>query len=824
MAQTMTLQCTGGTFLSYRNPSSDLSGLSDIPTCLGFLGNSNEVKKRELASYQSSQYYDHGGALLEFESNADLPLKNIRKVTLIYTIAVTGTTTYSTHLRHWAGPGEGVYGEFIAAYISNESLASINYNNYKLVGSESALIYTGLGNDVDFNVASYQRYADVTDAYKRYFSGQKSRFIISTGENSRDDRTVPDNYLNIPFVCAHYQVLGGDYDYNEYVIAKSSASLVVEYEDIPPNKPTLTSPVGLNFVANEPILFSWNYSSPVSSPQASATIEYKLSSASTWTTETSSGTSTTWTLSAGLSAGSYQWRVKATDEQGATSDYSDTKTFSIVAQAAPTPTYPVDTGLPAYAPIAFTWTFNKPSGSSATQAGATLQYRERSSNLWIDVTVSGSSTTYTLQAGLAVGQYEWRVQVTNNYSETSSYCNIVYFQIVAQSAPTPVSPGDNITLFEGHDITFTWVYNSLTPATQESATIKYRVRGGSTWTTYTSTSSNPYCTISDIPQGQYEWCLNITNNYGETSADSGTLEFNIIGRPQKPIILEPDNCCLTTISWNAAGQEAAEFILMDEDGNILIHETVATAVTSYKPQMFLKGTYKAMARIKNNSDLWSDYGELEFDIDAAEPDPGNLIAMPFDTEIHLEGTYTSTNVAIVRIDEDGTETVLAMDDHAVDKKVAGGTEYAYVLRSWNTGGYIDTPAKVFNFKFEGAIFSTETEELHLDRSEQKFLAHNEEIERQYAQMRYVGREYAVIERGEYTEQTLAKQFHVTKAQRKILDRMAKEKSLFYRDSRGNAFKAAILGVSYNEYMDNAYIASIKLTRTAADEVIINVST
>lgn len=822
MAQTMTLQCTGGTFLSYRNPSSDLSGLSDIPTCLGFLGNSNEVKKRELASYQSSQYYDHGGALLEFESNADLPLKNIRKVTLIYTIAVTGTTTYSTYLRHWSMPGEGVYGEFIGAYISNESLANINYNNYKLVGSESALIYTGLGNDVDFNVASYQRYADVTDAYKRYFSGQKSRFIISTGENSRDDRTVPDNYLNIPYVCAHYQVLSGDYDYNEYVIAKSSASLVVEYENIPPNKPTLTSPVGLNFVANEPIPFTWSYSSPVSSPQASATIEYKLASASTWTTATSSGSGTTWTLSAGLSAGSYQWRVKVTDEQGATSDYSDTKTFSIVALPAPTPTYPVDTGLAAYAPIDFTWTFNKPSSaSSTTQAGATLQYRERGSNIWIEEEITGSSTTWTLSAGLSIGQYEWRVKVENEQGEISSYCNIVYFQIVAQSVPTPVSPGDNITLFEGHAVVFNWIYNSLTPATQASATIKYRVVGGSTWTTYTSASLNPFCSISDIPQGQYEWCLNVTNNYGETSADSSTLEFNIIGRPQRPIITTPANCCLTTISWNASGQEAAEFILMQGD-DILIHETVATAVTSYKPQMFLKGTYMAMARIKNNSDLWSDYGELEFTIDAATPTAGTLIAMPFDTEIKLEGTYTSNNAAIVRIDEDGTENVISMTATATDKKVASGLEYAYVLRCWDSGGYVDTPTKVFTFGFEGSIFTTDTEELHLDRSEQKFLAHDEEIERQYAQMRYVGREFPVIERGEYTEQTLTKQFHVTKAQRMILDRMAKEKALFYRDSRGNAFKAAILGVSYTNYMADDYIATIKLTRTAADEVIINV--
>jgi len=496
--------------------------------------------------------------------------------------------------------------------------------------------------------------------------------------------------------------------------------------------------------------------------------------------------------------------------------------FTVAEQPVPTPTYPVDTGLPAYAPIAFTWTFHKPSSaSSATQAGATLQYRNRGGSTWTDVTVSGSSTTYTLQTGLAVGQYEWKVKVTNNYGNDSAYCNIKYFQIVAQSAPTPLEPGDNITMFEGRDITFRWLYNSLTPATQVSATIKYRVIGGSTWTTYTSASANPFCTISDIPQGQYEWCLNITNNYGETSADSSTLEFNIIGRPQRPIILTPDNCCLTTISWNASGQEAAEFILMQGD-DVLIHETVATAVTSYKPQIFLKGTYKAMARIKNNSDLWSDYGELEFTIDAAAPDAGVLVAIPYDTEIHLEGTYTSENAAIVRIDEDGTENVLSMTASAVDKKVASGLEYAYVLRCWNSGGYVDTPTKVFTFNFPGSIFTTDTEELHLDRSEQKFIAHDEDVERQYAAMRYVGREYAVIERGEYTEQTLAKQFHVTKAQRRILDRLAKEKALFYRDSRGNAFKAAILGVSYNGYMDDAYIASIKLTRTAADEVIINV--
>ena len=810
MSQQTTIQCSGATFISFSNKSTNYSSLSSIPTCWPFYAADDSDFRQQLN--QKSDTMDFGGAVFDFDPGNNFINKKINSVTLHYTIRAINSSKLKLGLYFCEGIDSG--------YTATTPITQLDYYSYfdsRSYGGNTQR--NELIEYIDSSTSSLDRSVTISGYETKHTLevGDILRTTISVGANENSADT-----LIFSINSSQYSARNNTGTFTTRAIDKSSVYIVVDWDYVKPDTPTQNSPINSSFVEDEPITFSWNYHSSISSPQASATIEYKLSSASTWTTATSSGTSTTWTLSAGLSVGSYQWRVKVTDEQGETSSYSATKTFTVVEQAAPTPTYPVDTGLPAYAPIAFAWTFNKPSGSSATQAGATLQYRERGSNIWIEEEITGTSTTWTLSAGLSVGQYEWRVKTENNFGNESSYSNIKYFQIVAQSAPTPLAPGDNITLFEGHDITFTWLYNSLTPATQASATIKYRVIGGSTWTTYTSASANPFCTISDIPQGQYEWCLNITNNYGETSADSSTLEFNIIGRPQRPIILTPDNCCLTTISWNASGQEAAEFILMDGNDNVLIHETVATAVTSYKPQMFLKGTYKAMARIKNNSDLWSDYGELEFTIDAAAPSAGNLIAMPFDTEIKLEGTYTSENAAIVRIDEDGTENVLSMTASAVDKRVASGLEYAYVLRCWNSGGYVDTPTKVFTFNFPGSIFTTDTEELHLDRSEQKFIAHDEDVERQYAAMRYVGREYAVIERGEYTEQTLAKQFHVTKAQRRILDRLAKEKALFYRDSRGNAFKAAILGVSYNGYMDDAYIASIKLTRTAADEVIINV--
>ncbi len=492
-------------------------------------------------------------------------------------------------------------------------------------------------------------------------------------------------------------------------------------------------------------------------------------------------------------------------------DYSD------IPPSTPTPLSPINIGLNPNRNITFSWRYN--SSTPATQASASLQYRPRNGS-WTTVTISGTAQSYTLSGGLSAGSYEWRVQTTDSIGGTSSYCAVQSFNVVAQSAPTAVYPSDGISFMENTDIAFTWVYNSLTPARQASATIKYKDKNAVNWTTYLSNSGNPYCTIENIPQGNYEWKLSVTNEYGETSADSNVLEFNIIGRPQAPIILTPANCCLTTIRWNADGQEAAE-IMLYQNGKLLAHETIATTVAEYKPQFFLKGEYFVKARIKNSSDLWSDFRELTFTINAAGPTPGTLNAFPLDASVQLFGTHSSTNVALVRI-EDGEETVIAMSAEAIDTKVAGDTEYTYILRSWNTGGYSDSGAIHVVCDFEGAIISTDEEELVLEKSDETFFKHDEVVARDYAALNFIGREYPVIERDEFSSVQIEKRFHVNREQKKALDRLSKVPAIFYRDSRGNAFKAVITSVRYSGYMKNEYFADISIMRTAPDEVIINV--
>lgn len=402
----------------------------------------------------------------------------------------------------------------------------------------------------------------------------------------------------------------------------------------------------------------------------------------------------------------------------------------------------------------------------------------------------------------------------------SSASILITYEDVTQPAPTPTYP-INTSIIENTDIQFSWSYNSETQAEQKSATVSYRAKNGN-WTTVTNQSSSKHWTLQNgLPRGSYEWKVSVTNIVDESSVYSDVQEFTVIGKPASPIIQTPNNCCLTTITWNAADQEAFELMLYKEDA-LLVHEIVATTASEYKPQFFMKGNYSVKVRIKNNTDMWSDFGYLAFTIDAAGPTKGTLRTIPFDNYVNLEG-YSSeaTNMAIIR-KSGGKETIISTTSIVTDDTVAGGIDYEYVLRSWNTGGYTDSDPKLLRFEFDGSIIKSDNYELHLKISEDKFLRHNESISRNMSVMNFVGREYPVIERGEFTTRTISKRFYVSREEKPILDEMSKEPAVFYRDSRGNAFKAVITELQYNEYMSDGYIADMTLLKTAPNEVIINV--
>ena len=174
---------------------------------------------------------------------------------------------------------------------------------------------------------------------------------------------------------------------------------------------------------------------------------------------------------------------------------------------------------------------------------------------------------------------------------------------------------------------------------------------------------------------------------------------------------------------------------------------------------------------------------------------------------------------------DGIEKVVAQlgeysEDH-VDDTVAADQTYTYWIRTY-INGYTDSQKVTTSVRYEGAILSTDETDLQLTRSDEQFLPHSESITRAFSAMNFSGREYPMIERGEFTTIEINRRFYVSPAEKRILDGLCKEERIFYRDTKGNAFPAAIRSVSYDAYMGDGYLATIDLIRLNEEEVVVNV--
>jgi len=407
----------------------------------------------------------------------------------------------------------------------------------------------------------------------------------------------------------------------------------------------------------------------------------------------------------------------------------------------------------------------------------------------------------------------------------SSVSLSVEYETVTQLAPTPLYPKD-VTLLEAQSMLFSWQFNAETEAVQAAVQLEYKKSTDGSYTVLNlTTTDHSYTVNSAFGPGTYQWRMKATNDIAETSGYSDVVSFNVIGKPAAPIISTPPNKTITTISWTAAEQFACEVKLLDSNQKELIHETMATSESFFKPNMFLNGNYTFAVRIKNASDLWSDWAQIAFAITAAGPTAATMIGIPENEHAKLEFTIPAdTDAALIRYDDKGNMKILEgqlQTGTYVDDTICPDKEYAYAVRTY-VNGYTDSILKRITVHYSGAYIKAGDESLHLDLSEEEFLPHSEEISREIAIMNFSGREFPMTERGEFTSVTITKRFFVPLEDKEKLDRMAKANSIYYRDSRGNAFKAAITRVSYTEYMHDGYIANTTMIRTAEDEVIVNV--
>lgn len=404
---------------------------------------------------------------------------------------------------------------------------------------------------------------------------------------------------------------------------------------------------------------------------------------------------------------------------------------------------------------------------------------------------------------------------------------VVDYEAGTQPAPSPLYPKD-VTLIEPESLLFSWQFNAETGAVQTAAELQYKNVTDENYTTVSLTQSGySYTLNAALPVGSYQWRLKVTNDAGETSSYSDVAYFSVIGKPAAPIINDIEDKTLPTITWNTSGQQSCEIILADQSGKELYHDTLATNESIYKPNFFLDGGYLFSVRVMNNSMMWSDWAQRGFNITATGPSAAtlSLVTVAGDLAVNLSYTLPEGISGVLMRSQGGTEKVLAeldpFESTYRDDTVAANLTYQYWIRTYDEG-YTDTTHVTASVAFEGAILNGLNASLNLNTSDEKFLPHSEDITREYALLSLSGREYPMIERGEFTRVEFSRRFHITAAKKKILDILSKQESLFYRDSKENAFRAAITHVHYDTYMDDGYIGTLEMVRLNDEEVMLNV--
>lgn len=225
------------------------------------------------------------------------------------------------------------------------------------------------------------------------------------------------------------------------------------------------------------------------SGSTSYTVQYKVSSASTWgTLGTYSGTSTS--LSGLASGTTYNWQVKASCSSG----YSTVSAFTTAVPVSPGCTAPTGLTTSITSSTSATLGWNAVAGA----ASYSIKYKKSSKNAWTNVTgIIGTSKVLSgLQAGVS---YDWKVKSSCN----TTFSNVVTFVMPASSfAALQGTPTTNVQLYpnparnEMHVVITGW-------NDDENGTLQLYNVTGALLRTQTVKAQDNAVTINDLPAGMY---------------------------------------------------------------------------------------------------------------------------------------------------------------------------------------------------------------------------------------------------------------------------------------------------------------------------------
>ena len=292
-------------------------------------------------------------------------------------------------------------------------------------------------------------------------------------------------------------------------------------------------------------------------------------------------------------------------------------------------------------------------------------YAQNRNNIWIQLQVSyGDNYEQT---------YTSKESATNK-----PYLEIIY-EDVPPNAPTPTDP---IGAYKDNKaaVHFAWQYNSDVGGVQKKFDLQWSTDQVN-WTTVSQTTANNYYDMpaDTLATGNVYWRVRCYNEYDEASEYCSIQSFYAVGAPTAPAINAiPTNSARPVISWSAFAQQVYQLQVLSD--NTVVYDSgivPGISIRQHKVMAWLAdGEYIVRICVKNEYDLWSEWGSATVTISTVKPTKPTLTAAKTLTGIKL--TVPSGRMLIYRDGKCIGETATGEYN---DNAIANGKEHDYVARA-----------------------------------------------------------------------------------------------------------------------------------------------
>jgi len=223
------------------------------------------------------------------------------------------------------------------------------------------------------------------------------------------------------------------------------------------------------------------------------TLEYKLSTSSTWITVSGNLSVTNYSLTLLNASSNYQWQIKTNCATGS----SGFTAASFTTSAPPLCNAPNGLSVSTITTSSANISWSPVSGA----VNYTVEYKSNATSTWLAVPGGQTTTSITLNGLNASATYDWRVK-TNCSQGTSGY-STSSFSTAAVTVPTCNAPGNlSVSGITANGATLNW--GSAAGASNYS--IQYKLSTVSTWISVSGTMTGSPYSLSGLAAGSvYDW-------------------------------------------------------------------------------------------------------------------------------------------------------------------------------------------------------------------------------------------------------------------------------------------------------------------------------